>query len=212
MSQMKALRFFSLCLTVFILASCDAGAMSQNSGNRLEVPFGRLTRLPSPDGRYVLIGASKRTSRPSQKCPKCFDISSSLWLEDRPSHTRKLLLNIGSTASSGWSPDGSAFFVEDHEGSNLTDAYIYETANANKLDIMDRVLAADPGATRLVEGHRYFNVDRWQDNDNLLIRFVGHTDESPFTCFRIRYLVSRTGEVKRLSQRTGPPDAAWCHY
>ncbi|MGA9070601.1 MAG: hypothetical protein WB424_10130 [Terracidiphilus sp.] len=207
---MRPIKFFATWSTVFVVFSCLAQTINSNSGGRLELPSEHLTRLPSPSGRYALVGINKRIDL-SQECAKCFSTSSKLWFEDNTSHARKLLLNVNSTAFAGWSPDGSAFYVEDHLGSNITEAYIFETATLKKVDIADRILAADSEAKHLNSGHAYFNSVRWQDNDNLLVRFNGHTDELPITCFDMEYLVSRSGMVKKLSGHTGPADAAWCH-
>jgi hypothetical protein len=208
---MREVKTFVAWIMAFVVFSCAAQAISPGSTGRLELPFGHVMRLSSPNGRSILVGTSKRIDL-SQECAKCFSISSKLWFEDSLSHARKLILDVSSTASAGWSPEGDAFYVEDHIGSNITEAYIYEAASLNKLDIVDRIFAADPKAKQLASGHAYFNVKRWQDNDNLLVRFTGHTDESPETCFDIRYLVNRSGAVKKLSEHTGTSAEPWCQF
>jgi hypothetical protein len=80
------------------------------------------------------------------------------------------------------------------------------------LDIADRVFAADSEAKRLSTGHAYFNPEHWQDNENLLVQFTGHTDESPGIYFDISYLVSRSGAVKKLSEHIGAPTEPWCQF
>jgi hypothetical protein len=209
--RMKAAKTFVAWIVVFVLISCAALVTSQDSDRRLELPFGHVMSLSSPNGRYILVGTSKRIEL-SRECAKCFSISSKLWFKDRLSHARKLILDVSSTASAGWSPDGGAFYVEDHIASNITEAYIYETASLNKLDIADRIFAADPKAKQFAGGHAYFNTKKWQDDENLLVEFTGHTDESPAICFHLSYLVNRSGAVKKLSEHIGTPTEPWCQF
>jgi hypothetical protein len=129
---------------------------------------------------------------------------------DSQSQTHKLLLNVDRTAYAEWSPDGRYFYIQDNAGSNLALTYIYKTENLKKLDAESLIFATDPEAKKLQAGHIYFNADRWMDNEHLLIRYTGHTDEAPVTCFDLRYQVSPTGDVKKLSQCTGPAGAVWC--
>jgi hypothetical protein len=123
-----------------------------------------------------------------------------------------MVLVVTRTASTGWSPTGAAFFVEDQEGTSLTSTYLYEADSLQRLDVGQRILTTDAEARQFATGHYYFTVDRWLDADKILISFNGHTDHPPVTCFEFRYQVSRKGEVRRISQRTGSPYAPWCQF
>jgi hypothetical protein len=97
---MKAVKALIAWIVAFVAISCTAQATSQEPTGRLELPFGNVTQLVSPNGRFILVGTSKRIDL-SQKCAKSFSVSSKLWFEDSLSHTRKLILEVSSTASAG---------------------------------------------------------------------------------------------------------------
>jgi hypothetical protein len=169
-------------------------AMAQGQRGRtpvLNLPHGPVQRLASPDGAYLLYGVSL------QSAPE-------LWMENLRTGHRNLLLSIGSTLSAAWSADSTAFYVNDHWASDSTRSYIYDGATLQRLDIAERVLAADPGAKRFAEGHAYFDVERWQGTESVMVHFYGHTDDAPVVCFDLRYQVSRSGAVSKLSQRVLP--------
>lgn len=200
-----------VAFAILVVLALTAEAESPVLAGRLTIPFGRLTRLSSPDGRYMLIGTSRRTVVRHQ-CPKCSSVQAKLWLVDSRSQDRKLLLEVGSTAAASWSPDGKSFYVEDHQNNNSTLTYLYDTESMKKLDIEELIFAIDPEAKRFLDGHTFIDVDRWQDDGDLLIRYSGHTEGPPSTCFLMHYLVSRLGTVKKLSEHIGSPDESWCHY
>ena len=159
----------------------------------LELPFGPVTRLPSPNGLYVLYGQS-----------------SQLWMENTRDHKRKMLLEVNRNVRAGWSPDSAAFFVEDNASSDSTRSFLYEVSSLQRLDIADHILTADPSAQRFAEGHAYFRVERWEGTQHVLINFNGHTDQFPVQCFTMRYRVSRSGTVRKLLQRIRPVTAHGC--
>lgn len=109
---------------------------------------------------------------------------------------------MGGTLSAVWSADGSAFYINDHWASDRERAYIYNAATLKRLDIAARILAEDPESHRFAKGHTYFAIERWEGEHDVAVRFSGHTDEPPVTSFDIRYRVSTTGVVKKLSQHT----------
>jgi hypothetical protein len=210
---MKTSRCAAIIL-IPLLFSCTV-LVSSTQHDIISVPHSDrnwTSRLPSPDRRYALVGTTVRTDLPTVKCPACYSLEAKLWLENTSSHARTLLLSPGSSASAGWSPDGSAFFVNDREGSNQESAYIYLTESLKKLDLDDRILAVDPGAERFVQGHAYFEVNRWQGNGAVEVWLSGHTDEAPVQCFLLRYRVSRSGIAEKLSEDVRPVDRTFCGW
>jgi len=172
----------------------------------------RTQRLPSPDGRFVLVGTTVRTDLPTQKCPTCYSLDTKLWIEDNASHARRLLLAPGSSAEAGWSPDGSAFFVNDREASDEEFAYLYGTGDLKKVDLEKVIMDADPGAKRFFNGHFYFDVDNWLNKDTVQVSLRGHTDKAPVKCFLLRYRVSRSGVIQKLLQRERLVDGTLCAW
>ena len=196
----KLSRHFVFTSLLWIAVLISTGALT-TPGRKLELPFGPIKRLASPDGSRVLYGAGTSSSgRPTE-----------LWLEDSRSGQRQKILDVARTLSAGWSPDGSFFFVQDDLGSNITEAYLYEAANLKRLDIAQSISAFDPAAKRFAAGHAYFNVRRWLDGQHLLIVLSGHTDSPPVECFDLRYRVGRDCTVAKLSQLVASIDDPACN-
>ena len=85
--------------------------------------------------------------------------------------------------------------------SDSTRAYIYDANTLQRWDLAGRILAADPAARRFADGHAYFDPERWENAQQVIVRFHGHTDQAPVVYFEFRYRVSRAGAVVKLSQR-----------
>ena len=92
----------------------------------LDLPFGSITRLLSPDGSLILYGV------PFQK-----EVNGGpqLWLEDARTHQRQKLLDISDGVSAGWSPDGTKFYLQDHSSSSSTESYIYDARSLKRVDL-----------------------------------------------------------------------------
>ncbi|MGA2882478.1 MAG: hypothetical protein ABSG13_26280 [Bryobacteraceae bacterium] len=161
------------------------------SAQELYLPQGPVTRLASPDASQILY--SQKSNNGTQ-----------LWIEDKRTHRKTKLFDVGGTLSAAWSADGTAFYVNDHWASDRERAYICDAATLQLLDIADRILAEDPETRPFAAGHTYFAIERWDGTQDVAVRFSGHTDEPPVVQFDFRYRVSRTGVVKKLSQRTAP--------
>ena len=168
----------------------------QRTPTQLDLPHGPVIRLASPDGSHILYGLAYQSG---------VDSSPQFWIEDTRTHQRKMLLAISGTLSAMWSPDGQAFSVGDHYASDGERTYIYDTDSLVRLDLPGNILAADPGAQRFIEAHAYFTPERWADAQHVVVRFHGHTDEAPITCFDFHYRVSRAGGVEKLSGTTRQP-------
>jgi hypothetical protein len=173
-------------------------ALAATMANARELDFGPLgsdERLASPDGSKILYGV--RSNKSGNAPPQ-------LWIEDIRTHKRTKLFDILRDLSAGWSPDGAAFYVNDFQGSDEEDAYLYDAATLQRLDLEARIQAADPASRRFAKGHAYYEVTHWLGNQEVAVRFYGHTDEPPVTDFEFRYRVSRAGVVKQFSQHTAP--------
>ena len=165
------------------------------NAQELGLPLSPVTRLPSPDGSKVLYGVPYEKSRSG---------GPELWIENTRTRQRTKLFDIGGTLTAAWSPDGTAFYVNNRWASDREQAYIYDAATVKRIDIGALILAADPAARQFANGHAYYEVEHWTDSRNVAVRFFGHTDLPPVTHFDFRYRVSRSGKVKRLSQETAP--------
>ncbi len=167
----------------------------------IDVPFGKVSKLASPDGQYILYGQPYREN---------VNTGPELWIENVRTSERKLLLQLGGTARAAWSSDGTAFYVNDHFASDKAFSYIYETSTLKRMEIRDIIFGADPEAARIAKGHVYFDVDQWDGSKQVLVHLHGHTDEAPVRCFDFRYRLSRAGKLVKHSQSFSRATARGC--
>jgi len=167
----------------------------------LDLPFGPITRLASPDGSLILYGV------PFQKG---VNEGPQLWLEDGRTHQRQKLLDISDSVSAGWSPDGMKFYVQDHSSSSSTESYIYDARSLKRVDLGALIRKSDSSISRLASGHAYFDMERWESPEMVIVHFYGHTDEPPVVCFDLRYRVKFSGTTTKLEQHVFPPDSKGC--
>ncbi|HWF11594.1 MAG TPA: hypothetical protein VG297_24165 [Bryobacteraceae bacterium] len=186
----------SLSFSALTFCTLVTAALAQTPQGKLELPWGRVTRLVSPNGRATIYGVPYKAG---------VNTSPQLWFT-RARENQKLL-DVPGTLSAAWSPDGNAFFVLDHEGSDEAVSYIYDAATLERLDLAQRIASSDPAARPYTHGHTYFDAESWQGNGQVLVRLHGHTDEPPVTCFDFRYRVRRDGAVTKLSARMFPAGA-----
>ena len=158
------------------------------NAQQLDLPQGPNKRLAAPDGSQILYGV--RSSNAPQ-----------LWIDDRRAHRRIKLFDIGGTLSAAWSPDGSAFYVNDHWASDRECAYVYDAATLKRMDIAAMIQAADPQSRRFAAGHAYYEIERWVGSQHVAVRFFGHTDVPPVSIFEFSYAISRDGAVEKAGQR-----------
>jgi hypothetical protein len=165
------------------------------------LPNGPSNQLASPDGSSILFAVHYQSGG---------NLGPSLWIENTRTRQRKMLLSIGSTVTAAWSSDGNVFYVEDNRASDSTLFYLYDATTLERLNVSDRIQAADPEAREFSANHAYFVLDHWEGTRNLIIRLFGHTDQEPVMCFDLRYRLSRDGSVERLSRRVSPFAAKFC--
>ena len=167
----------------------------------LDLPFGPINRLASPDGSLILYGV------PFQKG---VNEARQLWLEDARTNQRQKLLDISDGVSAGWSPDGTKFYVLDHSSSSSTESYIYDARSLKRVDLGALIRKSDSSISRFASGHAYFDFERWENPETVIVHFYGHTDEPPVVCFDLRYRVNLSGTTKKLEQQMFPPGSKSC--
>ena len=192
--------FRAACLLVLLSGSQVAG---QQHSAPLAPPFGPANRLVSPDRAHTLFGDDKEAQ---------------LWLEDTRTRQRRMVLKVTvQTLTLAWSPDSAAFIANDRETSDFEAAYIYDVRTLSRLDLRNRVLAADPRTAPFVPGpntssHSYVHGIRWLNAHEVEVRFYGHTDAAPVRCFEFRYRISRDGGVAKRSERVAPVTDSGCPW
>jgi hypothetical protein len=177
----------------------------------LKEPYGPQHALVSPNGAYALFGIQSTVNA-----------ENALWLEDRRTHERRMVLAATvQTLTLAWSPDSAAFAVNDRALSDIENAYIFDAKTLERLDLAARITAAaGPEAARFLKGrkdHSYFHVKRWLDARHVEVALYGHTVAllngtavEGGDCFELRYRVSRDGEVEKLGQKVAPLGAKVC--
>jgi hypothetical protein len=159
------------------------------SAQEIDLPWGPVKRVASPDGALILYYANSTGQNPQ------------LWIEEVHTHRRTKLLDIGGTLNAVWSSDGRAFYVNNRWASDRETSFIYDAATLQRLDIAASIQTADPRARGFADGHTYYEIERWIGTQQVAVRFWGHTDTPPVTLFEFRYAISRAGAVEKAGER-----------
>jgi hypothetical protein len=180
---------------VFLLNSWLALAMSQGTASSspvVSLPDGEITRIPSPDGKWMLVF----------ECPH--DCSErNLWIEVNATHARKLVQKYDRTLSVSWAPDSRHFFVNDDWGSNGASCTVYDPATLKTIDIATVLTAREPGAKRFLDaGHAYLHVTYWINPHEFALVLFGHFDDPPSGGFTFHYRVGLDGRIAKLSEQS----------
>ncbi len=170
-----------------------------NSTATLDWPFGRVSQLPSPDGRHIVYGEPYQAG--VREAPE-------LWLRHRGRAERKRLLELTATARAFWSLDSRHFVIVDRENSSTMTSAIYDTEGRVVLEISPE--DSDKELRGVATGHFYVEAQRFLDAHTIRVAAFGHTDEAPVRCFRFIYSVTLGGEIHRLSKRVSPATATAC--
>jgi len=168
------------------------GAGASTAQTVVNLPQGPITRLASPDHKWTLIF----------ECPNdCAERK--LWIEASTSHTRRLVNEYERSLDISWAPDSHSFFVNDEFGSNGTLCYVYDPIALKVQEVAAMLTSGDTDATMFIRaGHSYLKAKQWINSQELLVVLYGHFDDPPARGFTIRYRVSLTGRVQKLSQRS----------
>jgi len=202
------------------LALCQICGQPRSTG--LRVPYGEANPLLSPDGAYALFGSEAALYQ--------------LWIEDRYTHKRRMVLRATlQTLTLAWSPDSTAFIVNDRTTSDAEVAWVYEARTLDRLDLRSLIVAADAGSVRFfvpgqidgapreeepnakVSTTSHVHATRWLDARHVEVQLVGHTagvrvgsSIEPGDCFDLRYRIARDGGVEKLSQRRSAINSKGC--
>jgi hypothetical protein len=176
----------------FLLSAWNplAGSQARATTPVFSLPNGKLSSIPSPNGKWTLICQCPIDGRERK-----------LWISGASSHELKLVKEYERDLDVSWAPDSRLFFVNDNSGSTDSRCYIYEPASLRETDVASVLLASDPDAEQyLNSGHSYLRAKRWLNSHELLVVLTGHNDGSPPGAFILRYRVDLNGGVHNLSQ------------
>src|SRR6516162_9677468 len=79
-----------------------------------------------------------------------------------------------------------------------------------RVDLGALIRKSDSSISRFVSGHAYFDMERWESPQTVIVHFYGHTDTPPVVCFDLRYRVKLSGTTIKLEQRIFPPGSKLC--
>ncbi len=181
-------RVFSVVLVVGCVAFAQVKTGVQPV---VDLPNGPLTRIISPDKRWILIF----------ECPdECRERT--LWIEDRSS-ARRLVKKYDRSLAVEWAPDSKRFFVNDDFGSNGSTASVIEAATLRTTDVSQIITDHDPQAKQFLgAGHSYLRAKRWINDHALIVVLFGHFDEAPPNglppSFTVEYRVDLNGSVGKI--------------
>lgn len=171
-----------------------------------EFPACHSVRIVSPNRNWELTSNTIAMNCPGQKGNSQVNL---LLKNKRTGRIRKIGL-LGWGGAVRWAPDSAAFSLNDYVASNDNEAYLYRVKDLKKVDLREAIRQSDHSVQRFMDGHTYFRVMRWLDNDRVLIDLCGHTDTLPVAQFDARYEVTLDGSVRKLSEKDGPPDEDEC--
>jgi len=187
-----------LALSSIVIASAQTTGRAIKAGG-IELPSDTTVRVPSPDGRWVLVAS-----------PLGLSNEKTLVLEDRETHKKSVIKRYDRTIRIGWSPDGNAFFLNDELGSNIEEAYIYWPKESKPLELDSPILLKDSEAKRVPADHTYFRVLRWVTSKTMLVEYCGHNSGSSAQQFDFIYRISLMGldssslRIDRVSREVNP--------
>ncbi len=195
----RVITFFPLLLIAISVSRGATAARQFHRAGWINLPGRRTIRIPSPNGRWILIAS-----------PVSLEHDSTLVIEERTSGRRMLVRRYDRSMGVGWSPDSTALFLDDAFGSDEESAYIYWPA-ARKLLLLDKlILDQDPEAKNVDADHTYFQVRRWISSTSIIVEYCGHGSGSPARQFDFLYRGEIHGPndpgvaLRRISSRVVP--------
>jgi hypothetical protein len=191
--QFRAAYMKTLAIHLAVVLSILAA--SSHAQRFADFPFG-MSSSPSPGGRFSIEAGACSPANLDQ-CDR------RLWLVDHRTNRRELLIEFPRTVRIGWAPTDNAFYLNDDEGSNISEAYLYDPLKSARRDLGDLIDAKFPADKRFEEAsHHYFNGVRWLSPNALIVKRFGHFDHpvGGGNEFTVCYLVRISGTVRRLKE------------
>jgi succinate dehydrogenase / fumarate reductase cytochrome b subunit len=147
----------------------------------LEVGAGESGSLAAPQGSPVLFAANEH-------------------LDIAEGGVRRTIFEYPRTIEMGWAPDGEHFFVNNEEGSNITELDVFDRKGKSSDVLDEKILKANPHLYELARrgSHMYFSAKKWIDAGTLEVEVSGHSDDAPIEEFDVRFRVTLEGMVTRL--------------
>lgn len=160
---------------------------------------GKISEIKSPNGFYTIKNFDPAPTG---------EIIHRLYLLRRDQRKPILLRSYDRDVDILWSPDSSAFVVNDWIGSNITNPYLYYVNNtSHPIEITSKLFAALKGGPDRYSlnnsDHLYVFATRWRTPTSLEIKVTGHGPQGAFTIFYVWNLKRSFQRVGRMSKEVG---------
>lgn len=156
-------------LVIFFLAGAAVEASAQN----MSFP-GVRSESKAPNGRFVIKNFDSDTEDPAH----------SLTLIDRQTGSKIRIYLYGRGVDILWSPDSTAFVINDHEGSDAAHPVLFTQPWSTHFSdlrqgLIDFLRTKHQEHSFFDNGHVYFTAERWLHNDELLCELTGYGEANP---------------------------------
>jgi hypothetical protein len=149
---------------------------------------GNKSEIASPNRRWIL-----------QSVDRADEPHHSILLKDAAAGKTRKVCDYERSASAVWSPDSRHFALNDYEGSNVAETFIFSVdQTVPRIDLQNEILrsGAPPHG-----GHEYLAVKRWLDAQRVMVRDWGHTDDTPARDFCVCYVYTLGGSAQKCVQQ-----------
>jgi hypothetical protein len=150
-----------------------SGITYNDPSQRVTFP-GTKTEAKSPDGRYMIRNTDDQTRQPVHM----------LSLVETKTHHTIMTYSYDRNVDVLWSPDSSAFVINDHEGSDSTRPLLYSLPWGDKKtdlleELTDFLRKQHNEKLVLKNDHVYLSVRRWEGPRQLLCLLEAYGEASP---------------------------------
>jgi len=204
---MLNLSCFAFVPLVFLFLPWAGAAQAKPARPRptvVALPQGAVTRIPSPDRKWILIFEFPAADKPlSDGCRTGENEVRKLWIKRKGSSDRTLVRDFDRSLDISWSPDSQHFFVNDASGSGETRPYVYDPATLHSTDLAKLVAKASPKAANyLGADHSYLEAKHWINSHEVLVKMMAYFSEPPpqRPGFSGAYRVDLDGTVRKVRE------------
>jgi hypothetical protein len=154
---------------VFFLATAATGANPQ----KMSFP-GVSSESQSPNGRFVIKNIDSDSEDPAHR----------LTLIDRRRDSEIKVYRYGRSVDVLWSPNSTAFVINDHEGSDAAHPVLFtQPWSAHFSDLRQKLIdflrARNEARSVLENDHVYFTAERWLGDDEIVCKLTGYGAANP---------------------------------
>jgi len=173
MLSQELIRQFRAAHRWFLTALLSTVIVGGLSAQRVSFP-GAKSETKSPDGRFTIRNTDDEKQEPSHV----------LALIDAKDGSTRKVYSYERHVDILWSPNSTAFVVNDYEGSDAAHPVLFTAPWTNKpVDLREKLigfLGSGSGIKSVLDNHHvYFSVQRWLGGGEMLCQVTGYGDVDP---------------------------------